>query len=240
VAGQSNGLGFGNSAPAPYTPTPRVQIWTDTDGDGLGDAWHYMLPGVNTGTAANPTVWGPEVAFANAWLADHPDGVLWIDKVTKGSVGLAQDPHALDWSPASRGEEFDIATASVTAAKAALAGTAHAFAGWDAALWMQGETDATDPVKAQAYEANARELIADARAAWNVGAFIIGRIGDGPALPFSHAVRDAEWDLDHGLAAVAGVQTFKTIGFETQADELHLDARGQLALGHAFYDSWLT
>lgn len=239
IDGQSNALGFGNSGPAPYTPTARVQIWTDTDGDGIGDTWHYMLPAVNTGTPDNPTVWGPEVGLANAWLGAHPSGNLWIDKVAKGSVGLAQDPAQLDWSPQSHGEMFDAATASAHTAQANLAGTPYAFAAWDAVMWMQGETDATDPAKAATYGADVRALISAARSAWSVSEVVVGRITDSAALPYSLDVRNAEWNLDSGDAPVAGVHTFKTIGFEMQPDGVHYDAAGQIALGAAFYDGWL-
>ena len=238
LAGQSNALGFGNTGPAPYTPTARVQIWADTNGDGVGDAWNYMRPGVNTGTVANPTAWGPEVGFANAWLAHNPTGYLWLDKVTKGSTGLAQDGGQLDWSPASRGELFDQATASVHAAQANLAPTPYAFTSWDGLLWMQGETDATDPAKAAAYGANVRDFIAQARTAWNVWDVAVGRITDSPVLPDSADVRNAEWNLDNGDAPLAGVHTFKTIGMEMQADGLHYDAAGQAALGAAIYTGW--
>jgi hypothetical protein len=234
-AGQSNVSGFGNTGPAPYTPTSRVQMWTDTNGDGAGDTWQYMLPGYNTGTPNYPTSWGPEVQFANDWLAAHASGYLWIDKIARGETGLAADPAHLDWSPHSTGEMFDFATASAGAARANLNGTPYAFSQWDAVLWMQGETDATDPAKAAAYGPNVREFIVDARAAWAVQPFIAGRITDSAALPYSLDVRNAEWNLDNGDAPMAGVHTFKTIGFEMQPDGLHYDAHGHVQLGDAFY-----
>lgn len=235
IAGQSNALGYGNTGPAPYTPTARVQIWADTNGDGQGDTWQYMLPGVNTGTPANPTVWGPEVGIANAWLHDHPSGNLWIDKIAKGSTGLAQDPAQLDWSPRSHGEMFDAATASADAARANLGPTPYAFARWDAVMWMQGETDATDPTKAAAYQANLTDAVAHMRAGWDVEAVVVGRIGVAGA--WSDQVRVAQWSVDQ---ADPNLVSFKTIGFELQSDGLHYDAAGQLSLGAAFYDGWLA
>jgi hypothetical protein len=171
-----------------------------------------------------------------AGRSPNPGDVLWIDKVAKGSTGLAADAGQLDWSPTSHGEMFDAATASAEAARANLAGTPYAFAQWDAALWMQGETDATDAGKAASYAADVRGLIGAARTAWDVEQFVVGRIGDSAALPYSLAVRDAEWNLDNGDAPVADVHSFKTIGFSMQADGLHYDAGGQLALGQAFFD----
>src|SRR3954468_9341681 len=108
-AAQSNGLGYLNNGPAPYVPTARVQIAVDSDGDGRVDTFNYMQPGVNTGTASNPLAWGPEVAFANDWLANHPTGTLYIAKTAKGETALAQND-GLDWSPHSVGELFDRGT----------------------------------------------------------------------------------------------------------------------------------
>ena len=236
LAGQSNALGFGNTGPAPYTPTARVQIWADTNGDGAGDAWNYMRPGVNTGTLTNPDVWGAEVQVANEWLGDHAGGYLWIDKVAMGSTGLAADPAQLDWSPASVGEMFDRATASADAARHNLDGTPYAFSAWDAALWMQGETDATDPAKAQAYASNLHGFLTAARAAWDVTEFVVGRITDSPALPENAAVRVAQWSEDQ---ADPQMVSFKTIGFAMQPDTIHYAADGQIALGAVFYDGWM-
>lgn len=233
VAGQSNALGFLNIGSALYAPTARVQIWADTDGNGVGDAWNYMRPGFNTGTPANPTAWGPEVQQATRWLGDHPTGTLWIDKIVQGSTGLAQDPGELDWSPHSAGEMFDLATASVDAARSNLDSTSYGFAHWDALDWMQGETDATDAAKAAAYGVNLTDLVAHARAAWDVTQVVVGRITD-TAGTWSLSVREGEWQVDQ---LDGHLVSFKTIGFEMQPDQLHYDAAGQLALGAAFFDA---
>lgn len=233
IAGQSNALGYLNTGPAPYVATARVQIWADTDGDGVGDAWNFMRPGANTGTRANPGVWGPEVEEANRWLSTHATGTLWIDKIAQGSTGLAQDPGQLDWSPHSSGEMFDRATASVHAAQANLVGTPYAFSHWDALDWMQGETDATDPEKAAAYGANLTDFVDHVRTEWAVDQVVVARITD-TAGAYNLQVREAEWAADQ---ADAHLVSFKTIGFEMQADHLHYDAAGQLALGGAFFDA---
>ncbi len=237
IAGQSNALGYRNDGPAPYAATARVQIWCDTNGDGVSDAWNYMLPGQNTGTLANPKVWGPEVQFANRWLASNPTGNLWIVKngCVKGSTALAEDDTAnvLDWSPESTNELFATATATVQAAKANLAGGAYAFSSYDAVLWMQGEQDATSLTQANAYLANLKDLIAKARAAWSVTKFIIGRISDSPALPQNAIVRIAQWQafMDDPDAPSFQTKTFP----RWQDDNIHYTADGHLMLGNAFY-----
>lgn len=241
IAGQSNALGFLNTGPAPYTPTAQVQIWTDTNGDGVGDAFNYMRPGVNTGTAANPTDWGPEVQEANDWLKVHAgDGsYLWIVKdgeTVHGSTGLAHDATQLDWSPASTGEMYATTVAAARNALAYLHGGPYSFDHYDVFDFMQGETDATDPTKAAAYETNLTGFVAAVRRDLPVQDFVLGRIGDGVGAPADNlAVRVAQWDVDQ---ADAHVGSFKTIGFERQSDNLHYDAVGQVALGHGFFDAW--
>ena len=235
IAGQSNALGFLNEDPAPYMPTNRVQIWALQPNGTY--AWNYMLPGCNCGTANYPKAWGPEVQIAKRWLADNPSGVLWICKEVKGSTPLAAGA-GVDWSPASAGEEFDIAEAKVDAARAALDGGAYAFSSWDVLFWMQGETDATDAVKAAAYGANIRDFITNARADWNFYSMVVGRISASPVMPYSVDVRNAQWNLDNGDSPVQGVLTFKTNEFPRQPDDLHYNAVGHYMLGNAFYDKW--
>lgn len=240
VAGQSNALGFLNTGAAPYTPTARVQIFADTNADGTPDAWNYMNPGVNTGTLANPNVWGPEVQLANDWLADNPTGYLWIAKVAKGSTGLAPDSVDVDWSPTSHGEMFDFATSVIDAARMNLNGSAFAFTQWDATMWMQGEEDATDATKAAAYQTNLHDLATEIRSEWMEdadGKIVVGRISDSPTLTYSADVRIAQWAEDQADAHMA---SFKTIGFAMQTDTVHYAAAGHVDLGAAFYDGWVS
>jgi hypothetical protein len=200
-----------------------------------------MLPGVNTGTPANPAIWGPEVQLANDWLKLHAgDGsVLWIVKSAHGSTGLAADPAQLDWSPHSAGEMFDQTTAIANAAMHNLDGGPWAFTRYDVLDWMQGETDAADQLKAAAYEANLREFITDAREAWHLEDVVIGRISDAWGDPASNlTVRLAQWDVAYGDDRMADVVSFKTMGFERLPDG-HFDAVGQVQLGDAFFDAWV-
>lgn len=232
IAGQSNALGFGNCEPAPYTPTARVQMWNES-----ALRFEYMNPGVNTGGLLHPTCWGPEVAFANAWLADNADNsdILYIGKVARGSTSLAADTE-LDWSPLT-GEMFKLAN------EVAVHMRANLDRPIDAVLWMQGETDATDVANANAYYDNLASLISNARVQWmsdNDGRFIIARIGDSPALPFAGMVRVAQWAMG---VDDANVESFRTIDFDYQPDTIHLSAAGQLQLGDTFYshfNEWIV
>ncbi|HEY8570833.1 sialate O-acetylesterase [Phenylobacterium sp.] len=211
VAGQSNALGYQVSPselPAWYQPTAQVQIWTDA-------GWRTLTPGVNTGTPANPNAWGPEVAFAHAWVQEHPGETLYIVKSVKGSTPLADAPGE-DWSPRSDGSLFDATTAKVAAARAALGGAVSTTV-----LWFQGEQDASSPAWADAYAANLAELQAAAAQEWGASRFLMGRI-----------------DTDYG--ANATVQQAQGPGFNTdeflkQGDNLHLTGQAQIDSGFSFY-----
>lgn len=233
LAGQSNALGYGNTGPAPYTPTWRVQIWNE-------DKWafEFMNPGVNTGGLLHPTAWGPEVGFANRWLADHPNGILWLGKVARGSTPLEADSQ-LDWSPTVRGEMYDDATEVARHMRSNLGRDRL-----NAVLWMQGESDATELQSAMNYHRNLTDLITAAKRDWMNdphGAFVLGRISDSPSLPYNYEVRSAQWlVLQEQHPSVGGsVMSFRTIGFGMQPDGIHYSESGHVALGSAFYDNWL-
>ncbi len=216
VAGQSNALGFQvtpGELPSWYATNSRVQIWD-------GSAFVTMNPGVNTGTPAAPTAWGPEVGYASAWLADPANAgqMLYVVKSVKGSTGLAQDTGAgvLDWSPASVGELFDTTTAKVAAAKAALTGPFHTTA-----IWFQGENDALSSTTANAYAANLAGLETAAATAWGLDDFQYGRIST--SLAFNATVQAAQPD---GFATDDSVK---------QVDGLHFTGAAQIDHGAEFY-----
>jgi hypothetical protein len=234
VAGTSNPLGFLNTGPAPYAVTVRVQIWTDTNGDGKGDAWHYMNPGVNTGTLNHPTAWGSEVQLANRWLESGEPGFLWVVKGTetvKGGSTLADD-----WDPGT-GAMFASTTQAAANAMRNLEGGPHAFDHYDAAFIGLGENDAIDPAKAAAFGDRLPALNTAARAAWKVTKLVEYRITDGPGAPADNLlVRQAQWQADQ---ADPDLVTYKTIGMPMLADKVHYAQGGHLALGDGNYDGWL-
>lgn len=177
-----------------------------------------MQAGVNTGTPANPNAWGPEVAYAAAWLNDPANAgqTLYVVKSVKGSTGLAADPAAQDWSPASVGELFDAATAAVTAAKATLSGPF-----FTRALWFQGEEDATSATKSAAYGTNLAGLETAAATAWGVDDFQYGRIST--QLAYNDVVQGHQPD------------GFATDDSPKQVDNLHFTGAAQIDHGAEFY-----
>lgn len=215
LAGQSNALGFGlgpRDLPRGLGPDKDVLIWS-------GAAFETLRPGLNTGTPANPLAWGPEVAFARAWRADHPTGRLFIVKSVKGSTALARNA-GLDWSPGS-GELFAQTIQRVRSAQAVAKLPVSAI------LWMQGEADATRPEWARAYAANLQAAVGAMRARWaqTDTPLVLGRIGKG--FPFAEMVRQAQ--------AQVQAQTPRSALVDTDAyalqDGVHYTAAGQLALG---------
>lgn len=232
VAGQSNALGY-NVAPAElptaYAPDAHVQIWNATTA-----AFETMQAGVNTGTANNPTAWGPEVGEAMAWASAHPGETLYIVKDTHGSTGIAADATQLDWSPSSAGEMYSTATTDIAAAKAALtaAGLTPHVVGVD---WMQGEQDAVDATKAAAYGVNLADLFSHIETQWGDGdgttEISFGRIASGDALAYEATVRSAQDAVTVGSAIYREIDTD---AFAQQADNLHFTGAGQLSLASAF------
>jgi len=219
LAGQSNALGYGvepKDLPAAWKEDPSVRIWRN-------GRFETLSPGRNTGTPRNPRAWGPEVGFALAWRRSHPQGELDIVKVAKGSTGLAADPRALDWSPRSR-ELYADTTAQAAAAQRASGAPVAAI------LWMQGEEDAVSGAKAAAYGANLTAFVRAARRDWGDAPVVLGRIGAAAREAHAAQVRRAQAEVARTEPRIRMVDTD---AFPVQSDRLHLDARGQLALGDA-------
>jgi hypothetical protein len=243
IAGQSNALGYLNTGPAPYVPDARVQIWCDTNADGVPDAWNFMNPGANTGTLANPNVWGPEVEFANQWKSKNvgSNDSLWIVKegCVKGSTYLQEETAngVLDWSPESTNELFATAHATVLAAMANVAGNpAEAFTAYDALLWMQGEQDATDQTAADNYNVNLRDFLSHVRdptVGWAVNKVLIARIA-APLTAYHDTVRLAQWAVS--FDDLANSPGFATKDLPLRNDSLHYTDQGHILLGRRFWN----
>jgi hypothetical protein len=226
VAGQSNALGFRLDAadlPAGLRrPDPRVKIWD-------GRAFVTLRPGVNTGAPNNPRSWGPETAFAHAWLRDHPGRTLFVVKLARGSTPLAASP-GLDWAPAS-GELFSQTETEVRKARAWLA-RRGAVPAATAILWMQGESDAARADAAAAYGRNLAAALPQMRARWgDPGSRIaLGRIGLG--WPYAGTVRAAQAQVDAADPLAVAVDT---AAYPLLPDSQHYAAAGQLRLGVDLY-----
>lgn len=219
LAGQSNAVGHKlgpADLPPGASPDPMVRIWRD-------GRFQTFSPGVNTGGPNTPAAWGPEVEFVRRWRADHPGERLYLVKVAKGSTGVVKDPGAWDWSPASRGEQYDLATRQVQAAKAKLRDLDQVVV-----LWIGGESDTATPAKAAAHERALTGLFARFRTDWWIAGptVVMARIAD-------------EWDAGGPVrAAQTRLGAFSTDQIPMQPDRTHFSAAGQVQLGAAFYEAW--
>lgn len=215
IWGQSNALGYNvnpSELPSWYTPNSRVQIWS-------GSGWSTMIPGVNTGTGSNPAAWGPEVAFAYAWLQDNVTGTLYITKTVKGSTGLAQDASQVDWSPNSTSEMYDQAISSLLAAKSTLISPHTAI------VWVQGEQDAADYSKAVSYAYNYAQLKAAVSSAAGYNVWVDSRIST--QFAYNDIVNNA-----------LGANAIDTANSPLQSDLLHYSGAGQIENGLNLYAAY--
>ena len=202
--------------------------------DNAGGYWEEMVAGVNTGTEICPEAWGPEVAFAESFHLANPGEPLFIVKSAKGSTGLAESPDALDWSPNSQGEMFDLTAERVAQARASLGG-----AEVDGVFLFQGEQDASDAASAAAYGENLVAWLAAIRAEWMGdpdGKIAFGRIND--STTHFEQVRWAQYLAD---LADPNAVSFDTYAYDMQSDRMHYAAGGYVAIGrdfHSAYDNW--
>ena len=236
IAGDSNNVGFDMDAttlPAGLeTPGARVYVF-----EAGATYWGQMRPGVNTGTDANPHAWGPEAELGRLLGVAYPGEAVLIIDIGRGSTGLAQDPGAVDWSPRSDGEMFDLACDTIAAAlRAYHEATGKPAPALDGVFWVGGPNDAYDAAKAHAYADNLTELFGAIRAEWMhdpQGRIVFSRAPD--AGPYSLDVRVAQWAVDQ---ADPYASSFKTIGYDMQADGVHYSAGGLVQLGQGLYDGW--
>lgn len=230
-AGQSNMVGYAMSL-ATLTATgwhadPQTFVWNNR-----ASRFEVMQPTVNT----NAYSWGPEVAFAMRFRAAHPDRPLYIVKTSAGDTSLAQDLNPyLDWSPKSRGEMFDRAQGRIDAASKVLGKRP------DAVFISQGEADAHDRAAAQAYRANFRAYLDAVRDRWMrdaQGYVAWSHVAVGGR--YAQDVGRAQAEVDRETANTDSFDTADRTRFPRQPDQLHLDAKGLIAVGETFFTLYET
>lgn len=178
LAGQSNGQGLGSSValagsqinPAHWSSlNSQIQIW-----DPAAAGFVTYQPYVHSDPYSSDTCWGLEAEFAYRYLLANPTKTIYFVKYTVGSTPLAVTA-GQDWNVSSTGDLYDRTTTAVSNAKAWLA--ARGKTGTvKAAVWVQGEQDATDTTQASAYQTNLTNFISSSRAAWGYTRFILARI----------------------------------------------------------------
>lgn len=107
---QSNiGLGMSAATLPEHLKSPIYGTYTFTSSS---THWGVTTPGTHNALPNTPGTWGSPEEFAYNFRAAHPDTPLLMIEVSKGSTGIAEDPNAMDWSPNSDGEMFDLAEAA--------------------------------------------------------------------------------------------------------------------------------
>jgi hypothetical protein len=152
IIGQSNAEGIDPVSELPDSLKREFQnvfIWfNETEGDGLG-GWQKLKAGVNnqrstTAAGSNRLQWfGMEIAIADLFEKNHPNGELCIIKYAVGSSPVAQDESFIDWSSSSTNEALDIFIEGyATPALATLSSYTKL-----PIVDMQGEQDASSPTQ---------------------------------------------------------------------------------------------
>ncbi|MCX7426140.1 MAG: dockerin type I domain-containing protein [Planctomycetia bacterium] len=189
--------------------------------------WSTLHPGIGAASAAE---FGPEVTFGRA-MADAMSGhSVVLIKYAVGATTLAED-----WNPNTPGPLYTGLVDAVNEAVAELSSEHDVeIAGM---AWMQGESDAFDLGKSEAYEANLRDFIQSLRDDWAEPdlPFVIGEIASDPVWTHYDVVQQAEAAV---AASTSNVTAFSTDDLPTTNH--HYNTQGQILLGRRFADAMMT
>ena len=231
LGGQSNMDGRAATSGLPTSPANLQQPQTDVlfyEGGSL----RGLQPGSGTD-------FGPEITFGRTIADALPDENFALIKYAVGGTSLHTD-----WDPVT-GPRYSSFQNTVAAGLTALttganAGNTYEIVGM---LWTQGERDAKDGRTTSEYEADLNGLIAAVRSDY----------GDADDLPlFFSRLSDGQTDISSGqLIAIRAAQgnvaagdaeayLVDTDGFGLNSGALHFNAAGQIALGQAFGQAYLS
>ncbi|MGL5020014.1 MAG: sialate O-acetylesterase [Luteolibacter sp.] len=197
---------------------------------------------------ADGKFFGPEVAFAATVAAARPADDFLLVKRAMGGTSLAG--WAPQWDESRLASKYD--TAAGPLYRKLLEDYAAAIKGRPArltgVLWMQGESDTRYPALGSNYFENFKTLIAAFRRDLKAPElpFFFGRVNM-PAdvteedkktikFPYIQQVRAAQ---ERAAREIPGVFLIETDDLGKQADRIHYDAAGQIALGRRFAEAWL-
>lgn len=191
---------------------------------------------------------GPEVAFAATVAAARPGDDFLLVKRAMGGTSLAG--WAPQWDQSRLTSKYD--TAAGPLYRKLLDEHAKAIKGRPArltgVLWMQGESDTRYPALGPNYFENFKTLIAAFRRDLNAPElpFFFGRVNmptdateeDRKTIkfPYIQQVRAAQ---ERAAREIPNVFLVETDDLGKQADRIHYDAAGQIALGRRFAEAWL-
>jgi hypothetical protein len=261
IAGQSNAVGFGtsgNGGPGAsdvpnYLSGVQTNAWywrNVTTGNGPPVyGWQQYQAGLNSFPSSSgipyAQFWGPEAQFAYQWTAAYPgQNIYMVKSALAGSqledtaIVLVSGSPTDGWCANVTGQLFDATISTIAAAISGLTGFGVKKYN-SAILWMQGETDASDPTCAPAYYANLDVFLTGVRSEWLLSGsvpFIIGRIAE-PAWQYAATVRVAEALVSSENPVTLMVSTD---GFPLTSDSKHYIGSGQVLLGAAMYGAYLA
>ncbi len=247
LAGQSNAVGYASDAnelpPALSTPVADVSFWYEIGPiQGIGNPAQRVRS-----TALEPLLFqsdpdfqtfgpfvdgfGPEILLGRDLLQLEGRPIALVKFALNGSN------LAVDWDPTRPDKLYAQMLATIDAASDAIRarGDTPVPAGF---FWMQGESDALDEVRANAYEANLAALVMRVRTDLGVADLpvVIGRLHEGIGFPFLGKVRDAQASVG---ASDDEVAVLSTDDFELYDDDLHFSAGGQQSLGRRMATRWV-
>lgn len=191
---------------------------------------------------------GPEVAFAATVAAARPAEDFLLVKRAMGGTSLAG--WAPQWDGSRLASKYDTDAGPIYRKllddyAAAIKGRPARLTG---VLWMQGESDTRYPALGPNYFENFKTLIAAFRRDLNAPElpFFFGQVNM-PAdameadqktikFPYIQQVRAAQ---ERAAREIPGVFLIATDDLGKQADGIHYDAAGQIALGRRFAEAWL-
>ena len=270
LGGQSNMDGYGKGADLPAEerekPIEGAYIFhgnTSPDGkpvDGRG-VWAPLRPGHGVGFRSDGKAnqysdrFGVELTFVRELKKADPAAKIAVIKYSRGGTSI--DSRAAGgfgcWEPDFTGgqgagqgiNQYDHFLATIRFATSAKDidgdGTEDRLipAG---IVWMQGESDATNPETAAKYEANLKRLMDLIRASLREDDLpvTIGRISDSgaksgkPTWPHGETVRKAQADFVSKDGRASLVESTDNYGY---SDPWHYDSAGYLDLGKAFAES---
>ena len=229
----------------------------DDDPTGGQGAWQVLEPGHGLGfrtdgkTTELGSRFGPELTFGRTLVERSPDTRIAIIKYAKGGSGLGTDVGYGEWDPdyaeRSRLNQYDHALTTIRNAlsQVDIDGDGEPDTLLPAGIaWMQGESDAGDPVVAAAYQANLKRMMNLLRAALRADDLpvVIGKItnsgmwGDTPMMQHIGIVQDAQAAFVEADECAAYVTV--TDDFEYPPDDpWHYTTDGFIQLGQAFAEA---
>lgn len=226
LGGQSNMDGRAATSGLPTSPVDLQQPQTDVllyEGGNLRN----LQPGSGSD-------FGPEITFGRTVADGQPTNNFALIKYAVGGTDLNND-----WDPTSVGTYTSFRN-TVTNGLTALTNAGHTYE-ITGMLWTQGERDAKTGRTTAQYEADLNEFIGDIRTRYGADLpFFISRLSINQTNITSAQLGEIRPAQDNVAATDPSAFLIDTDAMGLKSDNLHFDAAGQIALGEAFGNAYLT